>query len=176
MTQTHFLGPEWTEVDSCLDTCTEGVSIAHMPFCCQNTAELLFKHLKALVDVESLPRSSVKGGYGFGDGSRPCTEYLIDTHTHTAPLRCGSSAPLQMRLTDMKELARGPSTGRAQPETQVCPIPESSSTPPGCLISVYRSHSPRPLHAPLSTPVRQGRWRLFPLSREKPRSQRGGMC
>ena len=97
MTQTNFLSPEWTEVDSCLDTCTEGVSIAHMPFCCQNTAELLFKHLKALADVESLPRPSVKGGYGFGDGSRPCTEYLIDTHT--APLKCGSSAPLQMRLT-----------------------------------------------------------------------------
>ena len=67
MTQTHFLGPELTEVDSCLDPCMEGVSIAHVPLCFQDAARLLFKHLKALVDVESLPRPSVKGGCGFGD-------------------------------------------------------------------------------------------------------------
>ena len=45
----------------------EGVSIAHVPLCFQDAARLLFKHLKALVDVESLPRPSVKGGCGFGD-------------------------------------------------------------------------------------------------------------
>ena len=82
-------------------------------------------------------------------GPRPCPERLTDTHAPTAPLRCGSSAPFQMRLTEMKEPAWGPSTGRAHPETQVCPTPEPSSTPLGCLLSVYRSHSARPLHAPL---------------------------